>query len=165
MSLAILFHFSCAQHVSDINISIIRSLRLCCLITTSVVLFSVRCVLEMWCGWFWVVFVLQAETQSQRMCEAIKKANLHLSTYGLPMLLMFHVCPVPDFLPGKLCRYSKCMLRSCEWMWGPFCSHSISYFISINSHVSIPVEPCYVLHVSWGTDDNLRLVWCLSGNY
>jgi len=30
MSLAILFHFLCAQHVSDINISIIRSLRLCC---------------------------------------------------------------------------------------------------------------------------------------
>jgi len=29
MSLAILFYFLCAQHVSDINISIIRSLRLC----------------------------------------------------------------------------------------------------------------------------------------
>ena len=42
MSLAILCHFLCAQHVSDINISIIRSLRLCCCITTSVVLFSVR---------------------------------------------------------------------------------------------------------------------------
>ena len=60
ISLAILFHFLCAQHVSDINISIIRSLRLCWCITTSVVLFSVYCVLELWCGWFWVVFVLQA---------------------------------------------------------------------------------------------------------
>ena len=56
MSLATLFHFLCAQHVSDINISIIRSLRLCCWITTLVVLFSVRCVLEIW-----VVLVLQAE--------------------------------------------------------------------------------------------------------
>ena len=28
MSLAIVFHFLCAQHVSDINISIIRSLQL-----------------------------------------------------------------------------------------------------------------------------------------
>ena len=46
MSLAILFHFLCAQHVSDINISIFRSLRLCWWITTSVVLFSVRCVLQ-----------------------------------------------------------------------------------------------------------------------
>jgi len=35
MSLAILFHFLCAQHVSDINISIIRSLRLFCWITTT----------------------------------------------------------------------------------------------------------------------------------
>ena len=60
MSLAILFHFLCAQHVLDINISIIRSLRLCCWITTSVVLFLVRCVLEIWCSWVWVVSVLQA---------------------------------------------------------------------------------------------------------
>ena len=60
MSLAILFHLLCAQHVSDINISITGSLRLCWWITTSVVLFSVRCVLEIWCSWFWVVFVLQA---------------------------------------------------------------------------------------------------------
>ena len=59
-SLAILFHFLSVQHVSDINISIIRSLRLCCWITTSIVLFSVRCVLEIWCGLFWVVSVLQA---------------------------------------------------------------------------------------------------------
>ena len=63
MSLAILFHFLCAQHVSDINISIFRSLRLCCWITTSVVLFSFRCVLEVWCGWFWVVLVFQADAQ------------------------------------------------------------------------------------------------------
>ena len=61
MSLAILFHFLCTQHVSDINISIIRSLRLFWRITTSVVLFSVCCVLEIWCGWVWVVSVLQAE--------------------------------------------------------------------------------------------------------
>ena len=50
MSLFILFHFLCAQHVSDINISIIRSLRLFCWITTLVVLFLVRCVLEFRCG-------------------------------------------------------------------------------------------------------------------
>ena len=60
VSLAILFHFLCAQHVSDINISIFRSLRLCLWITTSVVLFSVRCVLEFCCGWDLVVFILQA---------------------------------------------------------------------------------------------------------
>jgi len=63
MSLAILFHFLCARHVSDINISITRSLRLFCWITTSVVLFLVRCMLEFRCGWFGVVSVLQAEAQ------------------------------------------------------------------------------------------------------
>jgi len=42
MSLATLFHFLCTQHVSDINISVIRSLRPCCWITTSVVMFSVH---------------------------------------------------------------------------------------------------------------------------
>ena len=61
MSLAILFHFLCAQHASDINMSSIRSLRLFCWITTLVVLFLVRCLLEFRCGWFGVVSVLQAE--------------------------------------------------------------------------------------------------------
>jgi len=62
MSLAILFHFLRTQHVSGINISIIRNLRLCCSITTSVVFFLFRCVLEIWCGWVWVVSVLQASS-------------------------------------------------------------------------------------------------------
>jgi len=63
MSLAILFHL-CAQHVSDINISIIRSLRLFCWITTLVVLFFVQCVLQFRCGWVGAVSVLQAEACS-----------------------------------------------------------------------------------------------------
>ena len=69
MPLAILFHFLCAQDVSDINISIITSLRLCCWITTSVVLFSVHCVLEIWCGWVWVAEASACNTgttQTQR---------------------------------------------------------------------------------------------------
>ena len=65
MSLAILFHLLCAQHVSDINISIFGSLRLCWWITTSVVLFSVRCVLEIWCVWFWVEACNKGTTQTQ----------------------------------------------------------------------------------------------------
>jgi len=56
-------HFLYAQHVSDINISIIRSLRLFCWITTLVVLFLVRCVLEFRCCWVGVVSVLQAYHQ------------------------------------------------------------------------------------------------------
>jgi len=64
MSLAILFHFLCAQHVSGINIAIIRSLWLCYWITTSVVLFSVRSVLEFWCGWLWVLFCCSSACNS-----------------------------------------------------------------------------------------------------
>ena len=67
MSLAILFHYVCAQHVSDINISIIRSLPVFCLITTLVVLFLVRCVLEFRCGWIEVVSVLQASNHIGRI--------------------------------------------------------------------------------------------------
>jgi len=39
MTFAILFHFLCAEHVSDINISIITNLELFCLITKLAVLF------------------------------------------------------------------------------------------------------------------------------
>ena len=73
MSLAILFHFLCAQHVSDINISFIRSLRIFCWIATLVVLFLVRCVLEFRCGWVWVVSVLQAEA-----CNTDTKSHLKI---------------------------------------------------------------------------------------
>jgi len=69
MSLAILFHFLCAaQHVSDINISIIRSLQLVCWITTFVVLFLFRCVLAFQCGWVGVVSVLETEAAQYDKC-------------------------------------------------------------------------------------------------
>ena len=68
MSLAILFHLLCTQHVSDINISIIRSLRLCWWITTLVVSFSVRCVLEFFTAadiW-WCLFCRFKHSQHSR---------------------------------------------------------------------------------------------------
>jgi len=79
MSLAILFQFLCAQHVSDINISIIGSLRLFCCITTLVVLFLVRCVLEFRCGWVGVVSVLQAEASNTDTTptKAHRNSNTH----------------------------------------------------------------------------------------
>jgi len=78
MSLAILFHFLCAQHVSDINISITRSLRLFCWITTVVVLFLVRCVLEFRCGWVGVVSVLQASACNTDTTPH-RNSNTHLT--------------------------------------------------------------------------------------
>jgi len=81
MSLVILLYFLCAEHVSDINISIIRSFRLCCWIITSVVLFSVRCVLELWCGWFgWCSFCrLQTGFETCRRHKTFKNENINLS--------------------------------------------------------------------------------------
>jgi len=81
MSLAILFHFLCIQHVSDINISIIRSMRLFCWITTSVDLFLVRCMLEIWCGWVWVVACNTDTTQNQPNQIANTQRTKNKSTY------------------------------------------------------------------------------------
>ena len=72
MSIVILFHLLCAQHVSDINISIIRSLRLCWWITTPVVLFSVRCVLEILLR---LVFRLQPAKRTQPNTNRNKSSN------------------------------------------------------------------------------------------
>jgi len=68
MSLAILFHFLCVQHVSDINISIIRSLRLFCWITTLVC-----------CSWFVVCWRFGAAE-----CEWCPCCRLKLATRTLP---------------------------------------------------------------------------------
>jgi len=88
MSLAILFHFLCAQHVSDINISIIRSLWIFCWITTLVVLFLVRCVLEFRCCWVGVVSMLQAS------------ANVVIQQNSRKLLMM-------DILTSETCRAHK----------------------------------------------------------
>jgi len=61
MSLAILFHLLCAQHVSYINISVIRSLRLFLLNYHIGRVFLIRCVMEIRCGWVGVVSVLHGE--------------------------------------------------------------------------------------------------------
>ena len=79
MSLAILFHSLCAQHVLDINISFIRCLRLFCWITTLVVSFLVRCLLEFRCVWVGVVAVLQAEacTTDTNPNQPHRNSNTH----------------------------------------------------------------------------------------
>jgi hypothetical protein len=49
---------------------------------------------------------------------------------------MFSMCPVPDHSCGIPCRYTLGRFRSCDWMWGALPSQLVSYFISINSHIS-----------------------------
>ena len=57
MSLAILFHFLCAQHVSDINISIIRNLRLLLNYHIGRIVLGSICVgFSVWLGWSGIRF-------------------------------------------------------------------------------------------------------------
>jgi len=102
MSLAVLFHFLCAQHVSDINISIIRSLQLFCWITTLVVLFLVRCVLEFRCGWVGVVSMLQAEAQLQHVLDINISIirSLQLFCWITTLVVLFLVRCVMEFRCG-----------------------------------------------------------------
>ena len=102
MSLAILFRFVCAQHVSDNNISIIRSLRLFCWITTLVVLFFVRCVLEVRCGWVGVVSVLQAA--SACITDTNDTTNVVIQQNSHKLLMM-------DILMSEICWALKPVTR------------------------------------------------------
>ena len=128
MSLAILFNFLCAQHVSDINMSIFRSLRLCCWITTSVVLFSVRCVLEIWWGWFWVVFVLQAEASA---CKTNKTTDVVIQQHSRKLLMM-------DILMSETCWAHK--------KWNKIASDiKLVFHSSTNTlamYIKVAVFPC-----------------------
>jgi len=87
MSLARLFHFLCAQHVTNINISIIRSLRLFCWITTLVV-----------CSWFDVCWSFGVAGLEWYPCSRLKKNTtdvaIQQNSRKLLMLdiLMFETC-------------------------------------------------------------------------
>ena len=112
MSLAILFHFLCAQHVSDINISIIRSLRLFCWITTLVVLFLVRCVgVSVWLGWNGIR--LQASpTQPHRNSNTHQTknntTNVVIQQNSRKLLMM-------DILMSKTCWAHKKLNKNSKW--------------------------------------------------
>jgi len=106
MSLAILFHFLCTQHVSDINISIIRSLRLCFLISTFVFFFFLfLCGLEILCGWVWVVSVLQAEVACNYWCFTVKMEALRWLETSVTVL------PVDTAQRTKKLESSSCVHR------------------------------------------------------
>ena len=112
MSLAILFHFLSAQHLSDINISIIRSLWLFCWITTLVVLVLVRCVLEFRCGWVGVVSVLQAEAckMDTTPTQPHRNSNTHrtkTNTTNVVIQQNSHKLLMMDILMSETCLADK----------------------------------------------------------
>ena len=81
-----LLYFLDTQHVSGINMSILRSLRLCCWTTTLAVLYC--CVLESGCGSARVVSGLPAEAQLQPAARVLTPtAQLivrHYTDYAIP---------------------------------------------------------------------------------
>jgi len=102
MSGVFLFDCLCAQHVSDIYISIIRSLRLFCWITTLVVLFLVRRVLEFRCGWVGVVSVLQASAETRHVSDINISIirSLRLFCWITTLVVLFLVRSVLEFRFG-----------------------------------------------------------------
>jgi len=91
--LIFLFHFLCAQHVSDINISIIRSLRLFCCITTLVV-----------CSWFDVCWCFGVDGLAWCPCCRLK---LQPAT-RTPRLMM-------DMLMSETCWAHKKWNKNNKW--------------------------------------------------
>jgi len=90
MSLVILFHFLCTQHVSEINISIIRSLRLCCWITTSV-----------FCSRFVVCWRFGAAAPNlQRTTNREQKTDVVIQQHSRKLLMM-------DILISETCWVHK----------------------------------------------------------
>ena len=138
-----LIPFLCAQHVSDINISIIRSLRLFCWITTLVVLFLVRCVLEPWYGWVGVVSVLQAEAQ---LCIVTKNNTTNVIIQQNSRKLM-----VMDILMSETCWAHKKWNKIASDIKLVFYSSTITMMhgpINIRSHNSSCGLDCHV-NVRW----------------
>ena len=112
MLLAISFQFLCAQHVSDINISIIRSLRLFCWITTLNILFLVRCVLEFRCSWVGVVSVLQASAcnTDTTPTQPHRNSNTHQTKQNTTNVVIQHKSRkllIMDILMSETCWAHK----------------------------------------------------------
>ena len=59
-------------------------------------------------------FLLSLSNHLARFADGIlnKTLRLSLTTYGLPILLMFPISPVPDTPTGNHCSYTKCSLTS-----------------------------------------------------
>jgi len=149
MSLAILFHFLCAQHVSDINISIIRSLRLFCWITTLVVLFLVPCVLEFRCGWVGLVSVLQAEAYNTvtNPTQPHRNSNTHGTKNNTTNVVIQQNSRKPlmmDILMSETCwAHKKWNIKLVFYS-----STTITYINANSSILTEPESPCGNQHYS-----------------
>ena len=132
MSHAILFHILCVQHVSDINISIIRSLRLFCWITTLVVLFFVRCVLEFQCGWVGVVSACNTDTtptQPHRNSNTHRNKN---NTINVVIQQNSRKLLMMDIFMSETCSAHKKWNNITSDIKLVFCSSTSNYYVHKN---------------------------------
>ena len=153
MSLAILIHFLRAQHVSDINIAIIRSLRLFCWITTLVVLFLVRCVLEFRCGWVGVVSVLQAEACNTDTTpnQPHRNSNTHETKNNTTNVIIQQNSRKLLMMDTRMLMSETCW--TCK-KWNKIASDiKLVFYFSANIILSVPsserYDTAYSLHISF----------------
>jgi len=124
MSLVVLFHFLCAQHVSEINIPIIGSLRLFCWITTLV-----------YCSWFdvcWSFGVVGLEWYPCCRLQYVSDINisiirsLRLFCWITTLVVLFLVRCVLEFRRGWFGVVSVLQAEACNTDTTPTQSHRIS---------------------------------------
>ena len=158
ISLAILFHFLCTQHVSYINISIIRSLRLFCWITTLVVLFLVRYVLEVRCGWVGVVSVLQAsacnkDTTPTHPHQISSTHRTKKNTTNVVIQQNSRKLLIMDILMSETCWAHKKWNKINKW-------HQLVYLYSTITILHGPINIRFYLFVAPTNNFNFTLNVC-----
>jgi len=139
MSLAILFHFLCAQHVSDINISIIRTLRLFCWIHWS------------YCSWFDTT-PTQPQRNSNTQRTKNNTTNVVIQQNSRKLLMM-------DILMSETCwalkKWNKISIdiklvfysSTITMMHGPInkrfiCSYHFLWIFFIHKHCNVLIHEC-----------------------
>ena len=155
MSLVILFHVLCAQHVSNINISIIRSLRLFCWITT-----FVRCVLEFRCDWVGVVSVLHASAcnTDATPTQPHRNSNTHRTKNNTTNVVIQQNCRkflMMDILMSETCWAHKTWNKIASDIKLVFYSSTITMmhgpinirWLIYTYDCFLSVQHCVVLHV------------------
>ena len=114
----------------------------CCSFCRRKPAFSVRCVLELWCGWFWVVFVLQAEAcvlswLSFRALVLLVLGGVRFAGCGLhSQFVVYCSFGAAGFGWCSFCRLKpafsvRCVLELwCGWFWIVFVLQAEACIIS-----------------------------------
>ena len=105
------------QHVSDVNTSIIRSLRLICWVISWVVLISICVGVTLWFGWGGVVSVCRVQLS---LSSWIKRDKLDVTCFIISLFNAQHVSDVNTSILRSLCL----ICRVISWvvlLWFDMC--------------------------------------------